>query len=371
MDQPLLIGKSANSEGLPEKLVRNLAEFSFLKDATLNSAFIKETQKIVSFLNNVKAKFDYFDQSSPALGEQIAYIEENKKNIFEVIDKHFDAIWQIFEMLSAREYRVHQLFYQKEVLGFFHTPPLNKRIYDKPLGYDGDFIMMEYYYENGYHGRTTFEKLMHRYTLNIPVATATTERFDYIYRWMAEIIEKNEGEVKITSLGCGPAIEVVNYIKNNLVKNRVIFNLLDAEPKAIDHIVHKLMDFDLSARKFKVNFLNFDILKLIKASKKDQSLHRQDLIYAAGLFDYLNDKIATRLVEVAFNLLNDGGRLIISNFSKDSPHKAYLEMLGEWKLIYRDESDMMRLCSMLAGAKSKSVLKDKETGINFYLIVNK
>ena len=72
-----------------------------------------------------------------------------------------------------------------------------------------------------------------------------------------------------------------------------------------------------------------------------------DFIYSAGLFDYLNDKVAFRMIEILYTNLRPGGTMIIPNFLKGINEKAYMETFMKWNLIYRNEEDMLRLCSPL------------------------
>ena len=56
-------------------------------------------------------------------------------------------------------------------------------------------------------------------------------------------------------------------------------------------------------------------------------LGRFDLIYAAGLFDYLAERMAVRLTSVMFGMLSSGGRLLLANFALPSATSR------TWKLI--------------------------------------
>ncbi|GJD89369.1 hypothetical protein BHAOGJBA_2896 [Methylobacterium hispanicum] len=60
-----------------------------------------------------------------------------------------------------------------------------------------------------------------------------------------------------------------------------------------------------------------------------------DLVYAAGLYDYLDDRISARLTRKLFALLNPGGRAIVANFLGGRVETAYMEAYMNWSLIYR------------------------------------
>lgn len=66
-----------------------------------------------------------------------------------------------------------------------------------------------------------------------------------------------------------------------------------------------------------------------------------DVIYAAGLFDYLGADLAVRLIEDCHGLLALGGMLIVGNFSQEthSSDRTLIEWLLDWRLLYRTEAD--------------------------------
>jgi SAM-dependent methyltransferase len=74
---------------------------------------------------------------------------------------------------------------------------------------------------------------------------------------------------------------------------------------------------------------------------------RFDLIYSTGLYDYLDDRIATKLTSRLFQMLNPGGRLVIANFVPDIWCAGFMETFMGWSLIYRNSDQMLALTSAL------------------------
>jgi cyclopropane fatty-acyl-phospholipid synthase-like methyltransferase len=68
-----------------------------------------------------------------------------------------------------------------------------------------------------------------------------------------------------------------------------------------------------------------------------------DLIYSAGLFDYLADEVAQRLLLRLHGMLRSNGRLLVANFTPDFHELAYMECFMEWPLICRDEARLRAL----------------------------
>src|SRR5262249_8660423 len=68
-----------------------------------------------------------------------------------------------------------------------------------------------------------------------------------------------------------------------------------------------------------------------------------DFVYATGLFDYLPLAAAQRLTWTMFQMLRPRGRLLVANFLPGILDVGYMESFMDWKLIYRDRRDMIRL----------------------------
>jgi chemotaxis methyl-accepting protein methylase len=106
-----------------------------------------------------------------------------------------------------------------------------------------------------------------------------------------------------------------------------------------------------------VNFFQKNAIRL--ALKKDitnEIPYKYDLIYSTGLFDYLDKKIAIRLINNFKVLLNEDGIIIISNardkYSNSS--SIWMEWIGNWYLIYRTEAEFEEIF-LKAGFSQKNI----------------
>ena len=67
------------------------------------------------------------------------------------------------------------------------------------------------------------------------------------------------------------------------------------------------------------------------------------LVVAGGLFDYLPDRWAVATLSAARDLLLPGGRMLFSNIAVGNPFRPWIEYLADWRLIERDEAEVLRL----------------------------
>ena len=72
-----------------------------------------------------------------------------------------------------------------------------------------------------------------------------------------------------------------------------------------------------------------------------------DMVYAAGLYDYLNQRLASALSAAFFSLLRPGGRLVVENFDAGIYDSGYMEAIVDWFLIYRDAAEMLALAGTI------------------------
>ena len=58
-----------------------------------------------------------------------------------------------------------------------------------------------------------------------------------------------------------------------------------------------------------------------------------DLIYSAGLYDYLEPAVAERLTTLLWRGLNPGGQIVLTNFLEGTKDRGWMEALMDWWLI--------------------------------------
>ncbi len=114
---------------------------------------------------------------------------------------------------------------------------------------------------------------------------------------------------------------------------------LDADPEAVSRIA-RIQPWNrwVTSELFSVR----DALG--RAGRDLQARVRFDCIYSLGLFDYLKDRVAARLMEWFWSLLNPGGSILIPNFHPETLGRGWLEAVMDWWLVYRTELGMAAPC---------------------------
>jgi extracellular factor (EF) 3-hydroxypalmitic acid methyl ester biosynthesis protein len=93
-----------------------------------------------------------------------------------------------------------------------------------------------------------------------------------------------------------------------------------------------------------------------------------DLIYSAGLFDYLSDPVALMAAQQLFKSVRPGGKLVIGNFNVNNPTQVVMDYALDWELIYRSEEDLLELFKNVGG---RLVVEREPLDINLFCVISK
>lgn len=310
-----------------------------------DSNLIVEVNKLNYYLQRIKQDLDKFDETH-SLEERDNYVERLYPEFKIKMDEHFTKTSKMFDQYDKATYKTNQEYYIKAVWEYLYSTIINRHIYDKPLGYPGDFILMNYIldYQDKFIGDTSYEKLINRYSLRLPFCVSNIARKEYLKSLISSLANQKKN-LSVTSVACGSIRELLDIRANTNIKE---INCIDFEPKVFEYIKSELSKQPFS-NGTKVEFLLKDIVEMAKGKEIQALIKDQDLIYFSGIFDYLPDRIAKKVCGSFFPLLKEGGIMMICNSSrKNKKLHSYYEVLGKWEMVYRDEADLMTLVSDLA-----------------------
>lgn len=228
------------------------------------------------------------------------------------------------------------------------------RSYAKPMGYPGDFQIMNQVYDWERRGSNVYEMLMHR--LGLDVAECIKTRMEVVQEHIAETVFAGDRgrPARIMSLGSGPAREIEQFLKGVCnTDGHADFTLIDQEEDALRYASEKTYPQLLRlAHRYSVQGLNLSFTDILRGTSGLNTLPPQDLIYSVGLLDYLTDRRATGLVHRLYEQLAPGGLLIIGNMNETSLSNLWpMEFISDWTLEYRDEPQMLRWVEGLETAR--------------------
>ncbi|KKR55673.1 MAG: hypothetical protein UT92_C0001G0016 [Candidatus Curtissbacteria bacterium GW2011_GWA1_40_24] len=168
-------------------------------------------------------------------------------------------------------------------------------------------------------------------------AKALRNRLKLVKRELEKAIRSiNKKEIRILNLAAGSnrgVVEVVGLHKNKF----------DFEVFAVDKSEFAIEDAKKLASIFDVAHLfNFHKNTISKFLDENSDI-KFDIIEMVGFLDYLKDEKAVRMFNQIYSALNNSGIFITGNI-KDNPERKFVtEVVGWPNLIFRSESDLIKL----------------------------
>ena len=316
---------------------------------------------VLYLLRTYRANLTRFMETRPepaAVADMIAACEDR---ITPVWRKLWFAANDIVMPLMDDPHALHatKRFTELVVTPEFMAGAIWKRSYEKPLGYPGDFQIMNMVYDWRREGATPYEQLVHRIGLDVAECIAT--RMVMMRQAIAGAVNRlGDHPVRIATLGCGPAREVVDYLKIRDLPQAAQFTLIDQDYDALSLAYERTYPETIRLHgKGSVSCLHTSFGQLLKAGELFGKLAPQDLIYTVGLIDYLVPRRAKALVTALYQHLAPGGTLIVGNMMKTRVGNLWpMEFICDWNIIYRDHAEMRALAEETAGAESVTTSLD-------------
>jgi SAM-dependent methyltransferase len=230
-----------------------------------------------------------------------------------------------------------------------HASPFSRRSYEQPRGYAGDAETLDYIYglkplENvSDFGRAVFD-----WEYQTQSCRSVRARVGILAKTIDEVAAARP-RARMLSIACGHLREA--RLSGALQESRVEeFLALDQDEESLALIARESEGTPIRA-------VAGSVRSLLTGKTTFQDL---DLVYAAGLYDYLTEPVATRLTALMFRMLRPGGRLLVANFHPDLGDTALMETMMRWWLIYRNEDEVARLAGEIdrAAIASENVFRD-------------
>ncbi|MCB1210108.1 MAG: class I SAM-dependent methyltransferase [Verrucomicrobiales bacterium] len=224
----------------------------------------------------------------------------------------------------------------------------------KPHGYSGDFEMIDAIYRLA----VSPEPRLRRWDLFFHAQSApcaVRNRKIYFMQLLDALMVKHAGQrrvIKVLNVGSGPARDVFEWLCTH-PKAEVRFECVDLDPKAISF--GRTLCSPFGAR---VMFHHQNALKSVPSAG-------YDLVWCAGLFDYLSGRVATRLLRALLAVAATGAEVVVGNFSQFNPSRDYMEIFGDWFLEHRSEGEMREI-ALAAGGNEIDVTWEPE-GVNLFV----
>jgi extracellular factor (EF) 3-hydroxypalmitic acid methyl ester biosynthesis protein len=231
----------------------------------------------------------------------------------------------------------------------------------KPLGYAGDYLIIDWTYTqkvtSADPGRR-WDTFFHR----LAVAEALRNRKDFFCDIVAACYAQAQQGLRVLDLASGPCRDLAEALARVGPKAAGSqFHCVDIDERAIAY-AKDIVQGHAAHVSFQWEHANvFEI----------EPTNHYDLLWAAGLFDYLNDRYAVALIKRMWSWAKDGGKIMIGNAHPRNPSRNLMEWCADWRLIHRTQADMLKLCEQADIPHACVAFAQEPLGINIFCIVTR
>lgn len=227
--------------------------------------------------------------------------------------------------------------------------------FHKPHGYSGDYEIIDRIYRKWKSGKEEFRKWDEFFhAQEAPIAVRNRKKF-----FLDTLVSSNQFRegMHVLNVGSGPGRDMQEFFQENS-DSRTCFDCIDYDRDSIAYARELCAPYLDRIRFFQKNVFRF-------APDREY-----DIIWSAGLFDYLDDRKFVFLLGKLRAYLKPEGTLVIGNFSRRNPTRKYMELFGKWFLYHRSEEELVEL-ARAAGVSDRHIhIFSEPLGVNLFLHVS-
>jgi hypothetical protein len=236
------------------------------------------------------------------------------------------AAWQAY----CRQLRAHPLG------AMLRQDPITARSAARPRGYAGDAVMLDMIYgepilAEALATTTELGRVISALVNGTPASVALRERRAVLAEWVDAAAQAASPTILAVASGHLREAEISQAFQAGAIGRWVA---LDQDELSCAEVANRLGG--------RVETVPRSITAILKG---EYALRGVDLAYAAGLYDYLPQPIATRLTKRMVAMLRPGGRYCFANYAAGLWDAGYMESAMDWQLILRTPDDMAAIAA--------------------------
>ena len=297
-------------------------------------------------------------------------------SVVPAINDLFQRFETVAQRLPEELQPAHRAFGKRQLHQLLLCSPFVYRTFQKPLGYAGDYEVVNMMFREPYEGASLFAKVINTYALQLPPIKAHRNRINFLVETLEQEtlrVARQNRPATIYNLGCGPAHEIQRFLAHNQLADSSQFILADFNDETLAHTKRVLSEMKQRyQRAAGMRFLRRSVQQTIKEA--DRTIQRPapelfDMVYCAGLFDYLSDKVCRKLVDIFYDMLAPEGLLVVTNVDTH-PSRGQMEHFLEWNLVHRNTAQLRALAPSRVSTDELTVLQDP-TSVNLFMCIRK
>ena len=274
--------------------------------------------------------------SLQAVGNSLLTLRLNEltDETVDMLTEQFNTVLQplVDEMRASDPKRRLQL--RSMMSDFALRGQIQQRMLAKPQGYSGDYLTLDWLYQQPYEG-SRVDDIWNRFMYRNQASRAVRARIDIVRELITETIGSAQGPVRMLDVASGPG-RIERTVIDELTDPdyAVSIDLVDADSDAVEYSQALLADDVPHGYSFSFHHRN---------AFRFEPSGRYDAIWCCGLFDYLDERLAVHLLKKLHGWLKPEGTLLVGNFSPACASQHLMEGLYDWTLIFRTEDEFRQL----------------------------
>jgi extracellular factor (EF) 3-hydroxypalmitic acid methyl ester biosynthesis protein len=223
--------------------------------------------------------------------------------------------------------------------------PYVRRAVEKPRGYAGDAVMLDYIYRPQPISASSVGLAMHEATTSLSSAKSILWRRDYLAKRINITMER-ASPTQILAVASGHMREL-DFIPVLPKREALEITAVDLDQTSLKECMASYPAIDIRPV--------HSSAVTIRRAKLPETFH---LVYCAGLFDYLNEATSEFVLAQLYRQLLPSGLLCVANFTPDNHGRGFMEGFMDWSLILRNEQDLTRIAKSAVPGCALSVFRD-------------
>lgn len=316
------------------------------------------------------------DPNPPSAERQDEFLTELMPSVLAAFNIQHRRFEELAYRIPVEARAICQEFVRQHWLPLFLCSPIGDRTFRKPLGYAGDYEMMNMIHRNEPEGVTLFARAMHLLLLSqwsgVSVRNRVVHLKDNLVTETLRVVNLRR-RARFLNIGCGPAREAQYFLRDYPLADHADFTMLDFDDETLTYTGGVLNSLCREhGRRSEITMLKMSVRQLLKRCVQNSTpLTGQpyDVIYCAGLFDYLSDATIRSLVQLLYRNVSPGGTLVVANMDDCQPFRNFIEFVLDWYLIFRTGPQMAGFAPV--GAEDYARVAADPTGCNVFLHLRK
>jgi extracellular factor (EF) 3-hydroxypalmitic acid methyl ester biosynthesis protein len=230
---------------------------------------------------------------------------------------------------------------------------------EQKYGYSGDFEIIDHIYTR----RISADPRMRLWDLFFhaqAAPVAVRNRKAYFQQIMSGHLAAQQGSerLEVLNVASGPGRDMREFFHEH-PEAAVAVDCVEMDARAIEYaqgLCAPWLD--------KLTFHHRNVLRFIPT-------RGYDLVWSAGLFDYLTDKLFVHLLQALLKVTKPGGEVVVGNFSDFNPSRDYMELMGHWQLHHRSRQTLMALTEQAGVSPDQVQILWEPEGVNYFLHIRR